>query len=149
MVTDTLGWVFAFALGVACWIWLRRKFDRRLRQARARRASRGEKKAEALLRAHGWRIKERQSRQQCSLQAGSQIVRFELIVDLVVEKDGKVMVAEVKTGAGATIAHSGTRRQLLEYLLAFDVDGVLLVDPSQRSITPIEFHLQLDSQHAA
>ena len=41
-------------------------------------------------------------------------------------------VAEVKTGALApSLDHAPTRRQILEYCAAFDVDGALLVDAEQ------------------
>ncbi|MCZ7678051.1 MAG: hypothetical protein M5U28_04430 [Sandaracinaceae bacterium] len=52
--------------------------------------------------------------------------------DLLVERGGLAWIAEVKTGAEApSITTRATRRQLLEYAHAFDVAGVLLVDPER------------------
>lgn len=48
-------------------------------------------------------------------------------------------IAEVKTGRIApSLAYGATRRQLLEYAAAFDVDGVLLVDADRGTITHVE-----------
>lgn len=60
--------------------------------------------------------------------------------DFLVEREGRRYVAEVKTGAVATkIETAGTRRQLLEYLVAFDVHGILLVDMDARRIHAVTF----------
>ena len=49
-------------------------------------------------------------------------------------------VAEVKTGDDAPrLATAATRRQLLEYHVAFAVDGVLLVSPEAGTIQRVEF----------
>jgi hypothetical protein len=64
----------------------------------------------------------------------------ELRADYLVERRGARYVAEVKTGEAAVlIGNSATRRQLLEYQLAFDVDGVLLVCPELGTIHHVEF----------
>jgi hypothetical protein len=49
-------------------------------------------------------------------------------------------VAEVKSGVDSTkVTSRSTRRQLLEYLLAFDVEGVLLVDMQRHAIHEVSF----------
>jgi hypothetical protein len=49
-------------------------------------------------------------------------------------------VVEVKTGALAPkIETSATRRQMLEYRVAFDVDGVLLVDAESGTVHEVTF----------
>jgi hypothetical protein len=51
-----------------------------------------------------------------------------------------LLVAEVKTGEAApSLATAATRRQLLEYHVAFAADGVLLVCPERGAIHRIEF----------
>lgn len=131
----------AFTLGVIFWFWCQRKLDQWQRRRRATLASNGENKAEAILRAAGYRIDARQVRTTCSLEVDDEPVTFELIADLWVEKDGQQLIAEVKSGAGRFIQHAGTRRQLLEYALAFDVDGVLLVDAVRGTVHRIDFGL--------
>ncbi len=49
-------------------------------------------------------------------------------------------MAEVKTGAAAPqLSTAATRRQLLEYRVAFDVDGVLLVDAEAGRVQRVVF----------
>jgi hypothetical protein len=64
----------------------------------------------------------------------------ELRADYLVARDGREYIAEVKTGEAAdSLSNSATRRQLLEYQLAFAVDGILLVCPERGRIHAIEF----------
>jgi hypothetical protein len=67
---------------------------------------------------------------------------MELRADYLVEGRGERLVAEVKTGELAPqLATAATRRQLLEYHVAFAVDGVLLVCPEEGAIHRVEFSL--------
>ena len=68
--------------------------------------------------------------------------------DLVVTRAGRRFVAEVKTGALAPrLDHAPTRRQIVEYLLAFDADGVLLVDAERDEVR--EVRLRRDAPPAS
>ena len=61
-----------------------------------------------------------------------------LRVDYIVTRRGKRYVAEVKTGALApSLDHAPTRRQIVEYCAAFDVDGALLVEPEANRVRAI------------
>ena len=63
-----------------------------------------------------------------------------LKVDFLVKKNGKVYIAEVKTGKHAikpTLAE--TRRQLLEYFLAYRTSGILLLDMEHKKLHEISF----------
>jgi hypothetical protein len=63
-----------------------------------------------------------------------------LRADYVVSRNGRRFVAEVKSGRVAPLlATPATRRQLLEYLVAFQVDGVLLVDGETQSVHEVVF----------
>ena len=63
-----------------------------------------------------------------------------LRADYVVARDGERYIAEVKTGEVAPRLQSpGTRRQLLEYSIAFRASGVLLVDAETRSVHRVAF----------
>ena len=60
--------------------------------------------------------------------------------DYLATRDGSRYVVEVKTGAQAPrIETSATRRQILEYRIAFDVDGVVLVDAEAGSVHEMTF----------
>jgi hypothetical protein len=110
---------------------------------RARRhvdlGARAEARALSLLRREGFALR------------GSQVgFSFDVLVDgaaetargradFLVEKEGRLYVVEVKTGGFVRPTEPNTRRQLLEYLLALPVDGVLLVDGEADEIHTIRF----------
>lgn len=112
--------------------------------ARARRrmarAIAGEDAAVALLARAGYRVIARQARLRWAPLVDGEPHEIELCADYLVEADGERLVAEVKTGTAAPqLATAATRRQLLEYLIAYAADGVLLVCPEQRAIHRVDF----------
>jgi hypothetical protein len=109
---------------------------------RAARAGAGEGDAAALLRRAGFRIVATQARIWWSPLIDGEPHETELRADYLVEARGELLVAEVKTGDQApSLATAATRRQLLEYHVAFAADGVLLVCPERGAIHRIEFPL--------
>jgi hypothetical protein len=141
-VAVALAVVAVFAAIVALWL---ARVVRRWRgswraRARAARAGAGEDRAADLLIAAGYRVLARQVRRAWTPLVDGKPYELELRADYLVEKDGEQLVAEVKTGDEApSIATAATRRQLLEYNVAFAVDGVLLVCPERDAIHRIEF----------
>jgi hypothetical protein len=114
---------------------------RRLRVARARGAD-GELRAEPLLRRLGYAVVARQAPVTYDVAVDGAWCAVELRADFLVERDGRRFVAEVKTGRAAPrIDTPATRRQLLEYRVAFDVAGVLLVDVDAGEVHAVEFPL--------
>lgn len=112
-------------------------------KARAKRAIAGEDGAAALLRDAGFTIVGRQVTTWWSPQVDGEPCEIEVRADYLVEADGEVLVAEVKTGdAAPKFETAATRRQLLEYHVAFEVDAVLLVCPERRAIHRVEFALK-------
>lgn len=109
---------------------------------RAARAGVGEDAAAALLRRAGFRIVARQARTSWAPLVDGKPHETELRADYLVEARGELLVAEVKTGEAAPrLTTAATRRQLLEYHVAFAADGVLLVCPERGAIHRIEFPL--------
>ena len=109
--------------------------DWRERRAHTRRrvvAERAEKEAWALLEAQGYRVLAEQLEGGWTLEVDGEPLEVDLRADyLVVDGRGRRFVAEVKSGRRAPRPeHGATRRQLLEYRVAFapDIAGVLLVD---------------------
>jgi len=126
------------ALVIARWLrgvrgsWVARK--------RAARAGAGEGDAAVLLRRAGYRIVAAQARTRWAVLVDGEPFEVELRADYLVEADGEMLVAEVKTGDVAPrLSTAATRRQLLEYLVAFEADGVLLVCPEAGAIHRVEF----------
>ena len=126
----------ALALG---WWWSAGKGVRRA-TTRAAGAGAGEAMAETLLERHGYQIIERQVRCLWWIEVDGEQEEVELRADLLVQKDGVRFVAEVKTGERAPDpAYPPTRRQLLEYALAFAPYEVLLVDVEEEDIYEVAF----------
>ena len=120
-----------------------RKSANRAHYATVRRnaqAIRGESVAEQLLESHGFTILQRQVRGTWQIYVDDEPVTVNLRADLLVEREEEQFIAEVKTGRLAPDPNfPATRRQLLEYQLAFDVDGVILVAPEQETLLFVSF----------
>jgi hypothetical protein len=101
---------------------------------------RGEEAAEFLLEEAGYEIVERQLGLTWEIDCDGEPMQFLLRADLLVERDGAQYIAEVKTGEYApSLANASTRRQMLEYSIAFDSPVVLLVDIERETILEVEF----------
>ena len=112
---------------------------------RAARAGAGEDRAAALLEDAGFRVVARQARVAWAPLVDGEPLVTELRADYLVEAGDAVYVAEVKTGDQAPkLTTAATRRQLLEYHVAFAADGVLLVCPERGAIQRVEFPLPTD-----
>jgi len=140
---NALGWIVAALLALAWGAWLVRRSLRRWRgRLRVRRAVRGEREAEQLLARAGYRIDVRQPQLEWPVECDGVVHSILLRADLLVSRGQRRYVAEVKTGTRApSIETAATRRQLLEYAVAYEVDGVLLVDMEDHTIREVEFPL--------
>lgn len=138
----------AVVAGAVVALWMARRWRTWRGSYRARRragrAVAGEVEGAALLRRAGFRIVARQARTWWSPLLDGEPHETELRADYLVEGDGELFVAEVKTGAEAPqLTTAATRRQLLEYLVAFEVDGVLLVCPERAAIHRVDFPAEI------
>lgn len=100
----------------------------------------GERRARSLLKKEGYRIQAEQSGGTYSLLVDDQAMLVRLRADFIVERRGRTYVAEVKSGEESVkVTGRATRRQLLEYLFAFEVHGVLLLDMQEDCIRQVSF----------
>ena len=107
----------------------------RLRAARARIA---EVRAVRLLAESGYQVLAEQPTAAWQVGDHEALVR----ADYLVARGRLRYVAEVKSGEEApSLSSRSTRRQLLEYLCAFDADGVLLVDAESGTVEEVRFRL--------
>lgn len=131
----------ALALAVA-WVLVlvvQRAWRRARMRGRFSRAAEGEREACALLERRGFVIEGAQVLGGYDVLVDGTPVAIGVRADYIVSRRGVRYVAEVKTGRSAPrIETAATRRQLLEYRHAFDVDGVLLVDADAREVHVIE-----------
>jgi hypothetical protein len=113
---------------------------RRLLARRAARARQAEVEAETLLQAQGYAVLERQPRTTWALEVDRKRLEVELRADLLVRRQGRTCLVEIKSGNRAPDPqHGPTRRQLLEYALAYDADSILLLDMDQRRVAEVSF----------
>ena len=107
---------------------------------RVARAGAGEAEAARHLEALGYEIVGAQVAAEYAVGIDDEQVTACVRADYLVRRGGEVFVVEVKTGAVAPrIETVATRRQLLEYRVAFDVDGVLLLDADAGRLRAITF----------
>lgn len=127
--------IAALAIILLVWSWLRNALRRMRMRGRFDRAAVGEREAAHLLEAAGFAIEGSQVMGGYTLHLDGAPVAVEVRADYIVRRKSARYVAEVKTGAIATsITTPATRRQLLDYQHAFDVDGILLVDAEEERI---------------
>jgi hypothetical protein len=136
-----LGWAIAALLTLA---WVVRKIRRamwlRRHRRRLRRALRAESAAERLLEQSGFIIKDRQLHRVWPIVVDGALHPVTIRADLLVSQGELHYIAEVKTGTRApSVATAATRRQLLEYSVAYQVDGVLLVNMEDCTVQRVEF----------
>lgn len=131
-----LGIIFGSLLFWQCYRWWRGFCLKK----KVKRAKRGEQQALDLLETEGYEIIELQKKAAVCATVDGKPCKTYIAADALVCKNGRVFVAEVKTGSEATkVTHAPTRRQLLEYFFIFKPHGILLVDMEQRKIRKVEF----------
>lgn len=114
-----------------------------------KRLARGRKKegeAAAVLRFYGYEIIGRNLKYNYDLEIGEREQNIQMEIDYLVSKHGKRYIVEVKSGQSATkITNSSTRRQILEYSLFVENDGVMLLDMEKESLELISFPVHVQS----
>lgn len=114
----------------------------RAARTRARVALDGESRAELLLAAAGFTVLGRQVAHLWHIAVDDELHEAALRCDFVVARGGERWVAEVKTGELAPrLSTAATRRQLLEYQVAYGAAGVALVDATTGVVHEVRFHL--------
>lgn len=139
------GYALSAALGVFIVLllargWLQRAWRRFVILSRQRRAYALERSALPFLEEQGYCVEAVQARTHYRLLVDGEAEDIELRVDFIVRRQGQRFAADVKTGVDAPrVRNPATRRQLLEYQLAYEVDGVLLVDMEARAVRCVQF----------
>jgi hypothetical protein len=134
-----LGGLVLVLVALIYWLWTR---PRRLLRERRLRGRLGEEQAAALLERAGYRVLASQHAGSFTALVDGEAWTFALRADYLVRGRDGLYLAEVKTGEVAPrLQHGPTRRQLLEYSLAFrdHISGVLLVAPEHGEITRVSF----------
>lgn len=132
--------VVLFALIAWLGAWLAEAWRSFLTRRRFARGRQGELEAEEWLKDNGFTILETQSKKTVELFVDGKHQTVEVIADIIALKDGKRYLFEVKTGEKAVDPlYRTTRRQLLEYQLAFEPDHLMLLNMETGNAHRIEF----------
>jgi len=93
-----------------------------------------------LLARQGFEVEAAQVTHGYELWCDGESHAVQVRADYLVHQAGRRYLAEVKTGSEAPrLTSAATRRQLLEYAHAYDVDGVLLVDMEEGRVRRVAF----------
>ena len=138
---DWLPWIFAGVLALALLRFVVDMLVRRWRMFRRFQKGReGEAEAVALLAEEGYRVIDAQVTRKAVIYVDDEPREATVRADLLVRKQGRTYVVEVKTGAVASDpAASATRRQLLENAHVYRCDGLLFADMERRKLHTIRF----------
>ena len=105
-------------------------------------SQRAEKGAEKLLKKHGFQILERQQTRPLIIKIGRRIHHYLIRIDFLVKKGNKKYIVEVKNGhKNSYITNRDTRRQLLEYFLAYQSCDIILLNMKNKKFSRIKFDL--------
>jgi hypothetical protein len=125
-------------------LYLQHRWNRFLGGIRRSRGLRSERFAERLLKRAGYRIVETQAPAQAHVLVDGTRKTTWLRADFIVARKGQQFLVEVKSGAKRSPTRDSTRRQLLEYAMVYDVDGILLIDAESHTIQEIAFDYDVE-----
>jgi hypothetical protein len=117
----------------------RRALRRRRGLARQRHGHAGEQRGAALLEEAGWRVLDAHPPAALAVIVDGEDFAQPLEADYLCERGGRTLPAEVKTGQAADLAARATRRQLLEYAVAYRSGATLLVDADAGTVAEVRF----------
>jgi hypothetical protein len=136
--------------GVYIAVVVRRRWVRFGRQRQWARARRAESTAERLLTSLGYAVVGAQVQRSYRLWVDGRPRAVAVRADYVVTRGNQTYVAEVKSGNRAPLLETAaTRRQLLEYLVAFGAHGVLLVDGESQRVHEVVFPRAVEAERGA
>jgi len=118
------------------------------KRAQRKRFARGnqlETEARSFLENKGYNVVSEQEVHYHRYQVNGETRESKLILDYVVEKNGKKYIVEVKSGRSAiSLNDKNSRRQLLEYDFVIENDGVFLLDMENKNMQHVEFHTKAE-----
>lgn len=137
-------WIFT---GVILTVVFYKYFSRLKLKRRLLKAKKSEVKALDLLYRHGYQVLDIQKDAFYTLYVDNKPFKACVKADVIVKKANKTYVAEVKSGKKApSPTLPATRRQLLEYFMAYKPDGLLLVDMEKEKIRKIEYPISKNNK---
>jgi len=116
-------------------LWRNAKLRRRMKKGAL-----AEKQAIRFLQKRGYRILDAQLQKTFTVEVNGEKQKMVVQADYLVRKKGKIYVVEVKSGKQGDVALTHVRRQLLEYSMVYQPDGLILLDMAHHHLQEIRFH---------
>lgn len=107
---------------------------------RFRKGAEAERRAIRFLQQRGYRIIDSQLQKRFSVEVNGEKQMMTVRADYLVKKHGRLYIVEVKSGKQGDVALTHVRRQLMEYNLVYQPDGIILLDMAHRHLQEIRFH---------
>ena len=126
-------------IGGFCYYFFSERYHSRKAKKRVRHGLAMEKSAVGFLKRHGYRIVASQLEEEITVFVDGEALTSKVRADFLVKKGFKTYIVEVKSGEQGTVRRPNVRRQLLEYKLVFEPDGILLLDMEERNLQEICF----------
>lgn len=121
---------------------IRNILNNRIARKRTSTSKRAEKRAEKWLKRNGFQIIEKQQGRPLVIQEGKNTHRYLIRTDFLVKKGIHRYIVEVKSGQkNNSVTNRDTRRQLLEYYLAYPGYGIILFDMENKKFSEVKFSL--------
>ena len=98
-----------------------------------------ENAAVKFLRSHGYKILASQLREEVIIYVDGETEKSIVRADYLVRRGWKLYVVEVKSGQQGNAKLPAIRRQLLEYYMVYQPDGILLLDMEHKNLQEIRF----------
>ena len=98
-----------------------------------------ENAAVKFLRSHGYKILASQLREEVIIYVDGEAEKSIVRADYLVRRGWKLYVVEVKSGQQGNAKLPAIRRQLLEYYMVYQPDGILLLDMEHKNLQEIRF----------
>ncbi len=98
-----------------------------------------ENAAVKFLRSHGYKVLASQLREEVIIYVDGEPEKSIVRADYLVRRGWKLYVVEVKSGQQGNARLPAIRRQLLEYHMVYQPDGILLLDMEHKNLQEIRF----------
>ncbi len=134
--------IFISLVGWASYRGIRNWWQRRQINAKADRGRQMEDQAGDMLASLGYRPISQHPEISYNWIVNGQERAVTVTPDWVVKRDGKTYFVEVKTGNQANPNQAKTRRQLMEYFIFGDADGVIYFDADKEVAKLVSFPVQ-------
>ena len=108
-----------------------------------------ENAAVKFLRSRGYKVLASQLREDVVIYVDGEAEKSIVRADYLVRRRWKLYVVEVKSGQQGNAKLPAIRRQLLEYYLVYQPDGILLLDMEHKNLQEIRFAYANDRKHKA